>query len=509
MLIQLEGISLSFGPDPLLKDLSLSISEGDRVGLVGSNGCGKSTVLRVLLGQQDVDAGQVTSKRGLIVGYMPQEVAEHELSKTARDFLLEAIPERQREDEYWRADVALGEIELEADAHDRPISTLSGGWRRLLMAARAAINEPDLLILDEPTNHLDLGKILRFEAWLLAQRAATLVVSHDRQLLERCVNKTMFLRHDGLHVFSAPFGLAREELVRIDTGKARAQAKEEAEIARLEAVAKRLMIWANLGGSNKMAKKSKAIQHRADRMTEQKTDAFKDRRREINLSQNQLRAKSLVSVNDHQVTAPGGRHLFEIEKFFLRRGDRVCLLGLNGLGKSVFVRRLVKAIHENAGVAQDGILVNPQVKLGYVDQQLEGLPEDQLVPDFLQDRFDLDNTRVVSELHAIGFPQREQKKKIGELSHGERSRLTFLCLKLMRPNLLILDEPSNHLDIAGQERLEELLSDPALTCLLVTHDRTLLQSVPNRHVEIRNGELVEEDGAEDFLERVRMEEMGD
>jgi ATPase subunit of ABC transporter with duplicated ATPase domains len=187
----------------LFSNLSLSLSDGDRVGLVAANGRGKSTLLRAFVGEAELSEGELSRSRGLTVGYVPQDVPANALAVPLRDFVEQALPPADRESEGWRADVALDELGFPLDLVQKPIGQLSGGWQRLALIARGWVRQPDLLLLDEPTNHLDLGRILALENWMAALPRQTIVVmaSHDRQLLDSVTNRTLFLRPETSHFF--------------------------------------------------------------------------------------------------------------------------------------------------------------------------------------------------------------------------------------------------------------------------------------------------------------------
>ena len=508
-LIVVENGALSFGDRRILSDLSFAVSDGDRIGLVGDNGCGKSTLAKVLLGDIELDSGKVVRRHGLTIGHMPQSLPEDLAELGTREALLAALPAGERDLSFWKVDVALDELGFSETMAEAPVATLSGGWQRLVLAARAALCEPDLLILDEPTNHLDLGKILRFEAWLRDSVSQPyILISHDRDLLDNVTDKTFFLRHDGLHIYAAAFSTARAELLQADATALRSRQQEDKAIERLERAAQRLRIWSNQKGPNpKLAQRARGVQSRAEQLKARQTDVYKARRRDIDLHADSIRANAALRIHDAVIETPDGQRLFAIENLVVRRGDRVALLGANGSGKSCLIQRLRFAFAhpeiEDVPDRSSRIVFNPQLSLGYLDQHLQDLPLEHSPSALLRERFSLSNSDLVRRLNNIGLPVNEQNKPIDRLSNGERGRLAFLLLYLQKPNFYLLDEPTNHLDIQGQERLEGILESEGHSCIFVSHDRRMVRGVPNRYLQIDKGRLREVDDAEAFFEAAR------
>ncbi len=262
-----NDLGIAHGATTLLTRGAFAIGEGDRIGLVGANGSGKSTLLRALAGEHEADHGKLATRRGLTVGYAEQELPEHLSDVPLRDAVLEALPAAQRDDESWRVDVMLASLGFPYELHERNLCALSGGWQRLALIARASISEPDLLLLDEPTNHLDLAKILHLERWLADEvRGALVIVSHDREVLDRCTNRTIFLRDTKLYDFTAPYSEARRLLTEHDLAAARAREAEEAEVKRLERSAKRLASWGKVFDNEKFSRRARSMEKRIEKM---------------------------------------------------------------------------------------------------------------------------------------------------------------------------------------------------------------------------------------------------
>jgi ATPase subunit of ABC transporter with duplicated ATPase domains len=487
---------------PLFSNLNFVIADGDCVGLIAGNGKGKTTLLRCIVGTAEPSEGEIVRSRGLTIGFVEQDVPQALLGLTLREAVRQALPAEQRETDEWRVDVALDEFETPDEMRDRLVSALSGGWQRLMLIARVWVNAPDALLLDEPTNHLDLEKILRLEAWLnsAARSIPVVIASHDREFLDATTNRTLFLRPGSSHYFALPFSKAREALAEIDSA---AEMKLENDLKEATKLRKQAAKLTNIGinsGSDLLTVKAKYLKDRAAKIEAAARPVHKERSGEIRLSNSGTHAKVLLAFENLTVTTPAGQGLFRIEKLHVFQGDRVVLLGPNGAGKSQLVKAIRQAIEGPDTVA--GIKAAPSVTLGYIDQAMSQLPA-KGTPLELLGRFGLGNQREKALLAAAGFPIEKQDRPIGSLSFGQRARLGLLVLRLEEPNFYLMDEPTNHVDIAGQEQLEEEILEHEATAVLVSHDRRFVRNVGTRWLVIEGRKLVEAEGPEGFFGRQR------
>jgi ATPase subunit of ABC transporter with duplicated ATPase domains len=477
--------------------------DGDRTALVGENGVGKSTLLKCLSGELELNRGKVIRSRNLRIGTLAQEVPPGLATLTVRQVFEQSLERVGAFGEDWRIDVLLDEIAVSAEVADGPFGALSGGWQRLvLIAAAARLEEPDILILDEPTNHLDIGNINVLERWLASDIAMPmLIVSHDREFLNRVSTRTLFLREDGAHLFKTPFAQAREELLRRDASAAVRRRLEEREIKRLEAVAARYHAW---GVKNPdFHKRQRATETRIAHIEAAKTQVYQARERRLELGDGEIEAKVALRLSDLTVTTPdGNRTLLKVDRFAVAAGDRLALLGANGAGKSTLLNALAAAF-EPKRAHYDGTLpirFNPSARLVYFDQTMRDLPLAESLLDFLVEAEGVTERDAIKCLAQAGFAFARIREPIALLSHGERSRLTFLKLKLMEPNFYLLDEPTSHLDIEGQEDLEAQLEAAEVACIFVSHDRWFTRAAATRFVEIRRGRLVEVESPDAFFD---------
>ena len=477
--------------------------DGERTALVGENGVGKSTLLQCLSGDLELNRGKVIRSRNLRVGYLPQEVPADLAGLSVRQVRERSLARVGAADEEWRIDILLDDIAMAQAVADGPFAALSGGWQRLtLIAAAARLEEPDILILDEPTNHLDLGNINVLERWLEEDiTLPMLVVSHDRAFLDRVSSRTLFLREDGAHLFKVPFAQAREELLRRDAAAATRRKLEEREIKRLEAVAARYKVW---GVKNSdFHRRQRATETRIAHIEAAKTRVYSPKERRLELGEAEMEAKVALRVADLTVTTPdGARTLLKIDRLAIGAGDRVALLGANGAGKSTLLNTLARAWDPTGGHydPRAAIRFNPAARLVYFDQTMRDLPLDESPLGHLLAIDGVTEREAIRALAQAGFAFARIREPILLLSHGERSRLTFLKLKLLKPSFYLLDEPTSHLDIEGQEALEAQLDETEVACVFVSHDRWFTRAAATRFLEIRKGKLVEVESPDAFFD---------
>ncbi len=508
-LINVKNLSVTLN-ETLFANLNLTISAGDRLGLVAPNGRGKSTLLRCLAGALEPTSGEITRSRGLRVGYVEQDIPPALLAVPFQDLVLAALPEEQREADGWRADVALDLMEAPSQLRSRPLSELSGGWRRLALLARVWVTEPDILLLDEPTNHLDLERITHLEDWIagLPRDLPVVLSSHDRAFLDGATNRTLFLRSDQSYAFNLPYSRARAALEEMDEAVEQRRRRDMKEAQQLRRQAAKLNNIGVNSGSDLLLVKTKQLKQRADQIEE----ATRPKRLEqsagvVRLSNRGAHAKVLARFEDLAVHTPDGRLLFKTGKLFIHQGDRIVLLGPNGSGKSRLVELLKIAI-TTPDAAPAGVRISPSLVLGHSDQGLTQLPDRDTPMQLICRKFEGVDQRARALLAGAGVVIGMQDKPIGLLSGGQKARLAMLVLRLLNPNFYLLDEPTNHLDIDGQEALETELLAHGATALLTSHDRSFVKAVGDRFWMIEKKRLIEIDGPEPFFALVAKRDAG-
>lgn len=492
-LIALKDLSLTLGA-PLFADLSMTIAPGDRIGLVAANGRGKTSLLRLLTGVLEPTGGTITRARGLTTGLVPQDVPPDLLPLPFRVAVAEGLT---AEEDGWRVDVALDDLEVPEALRDQPLQALSGGWQRMALLARAAISEPDLLLMDEPTNHLDLSRIGLMQRWLAAlpRSVAVLVASHDRAFLDEATKRTLILRAERSRIFALPFSRASAALAEADAADARQFENDQAKADQLRRQAAKLKNIGVNSGSDLLVVKTKQLKERADKLEAAARPAHREGSAgAIRLANSGTHAKALLTLNDATIQAPDGRVLFRTGQKWVEAGDRVVVLGANGAGKT----RLIAAVLAAIQGAEGALRAAPTLALGHSDQMLSQLPE-AATPFDLVSRAGVEDQLARSLLAGAGVRLDWQARPVARLSGGQKARLAMLLLRLARPNFYLLDEPTNHLDIEGQVALEGELCAQGATCLLVSHDRAFVRAVATRVWVIERNKLVEAADPERFF----------
>lgn len=496
-LLQCHNISYSAGTKTLFEDLDLNISSGDRIGLVGHNGSGKSTLLKLISKQLEVDKGEISRNSDMHLATVEQFIEQDLLDLTLFDALAIKLPVEERDYSAYKAARLLESLGFTEAEFTHTVHDLSGGQQNRLMFARAVINEPDLILFDEPTNHLDLSTLVTFENFLGEMQAAYLLVSHDRQFLDSVTDRTLFLRDQKIYSFNQSYTEARFRLDEMDQSAEEARRNEERKIRSLAASAKRLALWGKVYDNEKFARKAKSMQKRVERMEAEKTFVSRGSGLSLELDVSQSKANRLLHVENQDILAPGNsKTLFHINELYIRPGDRVALLGVNGVGKTTLIQRLI----EEYNATQESLLFkfNPQVDIGYYDQELELLAPNLTMMQCLIEHCPGSERDFKSSLIRAGIPYRDIDKPVRVLSGGEKARLMFLIIRLNKPNFLILDEPTNHIDIQGKEELESQILESGATVLLTSHDRRFVDVIADRFLLVSHGKLVEINDPDDF-----------
>lgn len=488
ILLQAQIHSHQEGGATLFEGLELSLRHGERIGLVGHNGCGKSTLLALLAGTKTPDHGDIRARKALRLGMVEQFIPTRLEDAGVLDAVLDAAP---RDGEVWRAQALLFQLGFDASSLDARLHELSGGKRTLVLFARTMLREPELMLLDEPSNHLDLESLVALERRLIDFSGALVIVSHDRRFLDRVTNETLFMRDHGVERVRCPYSQAKQRLDAKDEAARQARVAQDRRIDNLRRSAKRMALWGKDFDNESLSKRAKAMQKRVERLEAQRTFVSKGSPLSFLLDLDASKSKLALRVEETRVLHPGDRKasLFAVRDMTLRTGDRVALLGENGVGKSSFIRMIVQAARSNEN--HNSIRLSPQTKLGYFDQELAEISGDLRVMEFVLKRVSLDAREVRALLANLGFDQASRNKPVSVLSGGERARLLFAIISMQRPNLLILDEPTNHLDIQGREEIEAELSATQASLLITSHDRQFTEALANRYFSIRDGELVE------------------
>ncbi|MGO3396269.1 MAG: ABC-F family ATP-binding cassette domain-containing protein [Serratia proteamaculans] len=470
------GYDNNFGP--LLVEVSFSLKKGDRIGLIGHNGCGKSTLLKILSGDLPASAGSVTPAHQCLMARVEQHLPETLHGCTLLEAVLARLPENQRVSESWQGEVLLARLGFAPASWTLTAGTLSGGQHTRLLLARALIRQPDLLLLDEPSNHLDLPTLLWLERFLQNWSGSFVLVSHDRYLLDQVTNCTWILRDKTLQFFRLPCTAARQALEEQDAADAHRRQVEQKEIDRVAKSAQRLAIWGKVYDNEDLARKAKQMEKRVDRLKEEQTMLSAGSQWRLRLKGEAVDADRLLALPSLAVRpAVDAPVLFRLDPLWVKSGDRIAIVGRNGCGKSSLLQHLWRE-YQDASLRET--VFHPRVRIGYYDQSLQQLHDDDTLSEALTHFAALTEDQRKMALIGAGFPYLRHQQRISTLSGGERSRLLFVGLTLANHSLLLLDEPTNHLDMEGKEELAETLRQFDGAVILVTHDRMLIENSCNR-----------------------------
>ncbi|AWB34283.1 ATP-binding cassette domain-containing protein [Orrella marina] len=467
-LINLQDVDLAFGHYPLLDHASMSILEGERIGLIGRNGAGKSSLLKLLDSRQQPDDGLVQSIDGLRVATVEQEP---ELPGDCVKDALVHCAERGVVREAWELDTAAAQWadRLGIDLNT-PVSSLSGGMRKRIALAGALIQEPTLLLLDEPTNHLDLDGIEWLESILLGWRGSVVLITHDRAFLDRVVTRIVELDRGKLLSFPGNFTQWQER-------KAQWLHAEALENARFDKLLAQEEVWIRKGIEARRTRNEGRVR-RLEQLRRERAQR-RDQLGKVNLAIDQgVRSGKLVAELEHVSKAFGNKNIITDLTITVMRGDKIGLIGPNGAGKSTLLRLLLGEMEPDSGTVKLG----SNLKVAYFDQMRAQLDETATLADAISpgsEWVEIGDQRkhVVSYLGDFLFEPARIQSPVSTLSGGERARLLLARLFARPANVLVLDEPTNDLDIETLELLESLLQEYTATVLLVSHDRVFLDNV--------------------------------
>ncbi|AUU01349.1 ABC-F family ATP-binding cassette domain-containing protein [Morganella morganii] len=504
-LLSTRNLSFHPGHTPLLTDISVALNQGEKIGLIGHNGCGKSTLMKLLSGQLTPDEGTITPANRVIMAYIEQHLPESLNTLSLADAVLEKLPAELHLSEMWRAEMLLTEMGFDPVQWQLPVTALSGGQHTRLLLARALISQPDLLLLDEPSNHLDLPTILWLEQFLKNWRGSFILVSHDNALLDHVTNCTWVLRDGNVSVFRLPCTQAREALAQQDESDEHRHNAQQKEIDRIAVSAKRLAIWGKVYDNEALSRKAKQMEKQIDRLQDDQVELAIGSQWQLKLTGDTLRADRLCSFNQLSVIPVDNcPPLYVTDNVSVKSGDRIAVMGANGTGKSSLLRMIWSQSQKPEVTLPDSPLVlHPRVHLGYYDQKLVQLNDSDSLMDALKPFARLIDEQRKMALISAGFPYLRHQQTVSALSGGERARLLFVGLSLANYSLLILDEPTNHLDMDGKLALAEEISRFEGGLILVSHDRELIEKSCNRFWYIDGNRLTEYHDLDQVYDAIR------
>lgn len=528
MILSCNNISKSFGSDEIIKNASFHIEDHEKAAIVGINGAGKTTLLKIIVGEMSADEGDVILAKGKTLGYLAQN-QDLQSHRTIYDEMLEVkrpvieMEERLRELEIsmksakgdeleammnsysrlshqfelingyaWKSEIVgvLKGLGFTEDEFSKQISTLSGGQKTRVSLGKLLLTNPDVILLDEPTNHLDMSSISWLETYLLNYKGSVIIVAHDRYFLDKIVSKVIELDGGRATSFTGNYTAYSEKKAMTRAIQMKAYLNQQQEIHHQEEVIEKLKSF----NREKSIKRAESREKMLNKIEVLEKPVEINVSMDIRLEPNILSGNDVLTVRD-LAKSFGSRHLFSHVDFEIKRGERVAVIGDNGTGKTTILKILNGLVEPDEGE----IVLGAKVHVGYYDQDHQVLHMEKTLFEEISDAYPgMTNTQIRNTLAAFLFTGDDAFKRIGDLSGGERGRVSLAKLMLSEANFLILDEPTNHLDITSKEILESALNTYTGTVLYVSHDRYFINRTATRILDLTGRTLINYIGNYDY-----------
>ncbi|GAA6492080.1 ABC-F family ATP-binding cassette domain-containing protein [Candidatus Bariatricus faecipullorum] len=535
MILSCHNLSKTFGEQKIVAGGSFHIEDREKAALVGINGAGKSTILKMLVGELAPDDGTVTLAKGKTMGYLAQHQDMHsghtifEEVETARSDLLE-MEQEIRQKELALSSLSGDRLEQELASYQRlmtafeqengyayksevtgvlkglgfteeefskPVDTLSGGQKTRVSLSRLLLTKPDILLLDEPTNHLDMNSIAWLETYLLNYPGAVLIVSHDRYFLDRVVTKVLEIEQGELQMYLGNYTDFAQKKKQLREARLKEYLNQQREIRHQEEVIEKLRSF----NREKSIRRAESREKMLEKMVPVEKPVEVSSSIHLKLEPSRVSGNDVLHVKDLSKAFPG-QPLFSHVSFDIRRGEHVAIIGDNGTGKTTLLKILNGVIPADEGE----FVLGTNVEIGYYDQEHHVLHMEKTVFEEISDTYpSMSNTEIRNMLASFLFTGDDVFKRIGDLSGGERGRVSLAKLMLSEANFLILDEPTNHLDITSREILENALNEYTGTVLYVSHDRYFINQTASRILDLVNQSFINYIGNYDYYLEKREE----
>ena len=537
IVLSASNLTKAYGTDVILKGVDFHVNEGDRIGLVGRNGAGKTTLLNLITGELSPDDGQIFVPSNMKIGYLkqrdnfcgnntvieeinaifePLKKLEEDIARTADmvavnpedERLLHRLDDMQQEYDRkggytYKSEITgiLNSMAFGEEFYDKKIDTLSGGERTRLALAALLLSKPEILILDEPTNHLDIGTMRWLEQYLSSYRGSIIIVSHDRYFLNKSVNRIFEIEHHKLRAYDGNYDQFAEKKRQIREAEIKAYNNQQKEIARQEEMIRRF----KQHGTELLAKRAQSREKRLEHMEVLEKAEAREGKMKIRFTQEFQSGNDVILTEDLSKSFGYGqnkRTLFENVNMDIKRGEKICIVGKNGMGKTTLLKLLMEELSPEKG----RVKIGHNVTFGYYDQGQQLLNPRNTVLEEMKETYRLyTDTQMRSLLGRFLFKNDEVFLNVGDLSGGEKARLSLLKLMLGGANTLLLDEPTNHMDIESKEVFEDALAEFPGTAIIISHDRYFLQKIPDRILELTPDGMVEYLGKYDYYMEKREE----
>lgn len=522
IILDVNKVSKSFGFGNILNEVSFSINEGEKLGLVGNNGTGKSTLLKLIAHIEKQDNGTISIKKDAKVEYLEQGDIADSKSGLCRDILysafenlnemelalknyeskmssvldpneLNSIIEKYSNllekftrlggyEKDLQLDIVLNGLNIDRNLLNREFSSLSGGERTLINLAKILLSKPDLLLLDEPTNHLDITRIEWLEKFIREYKGSVIIVSHDRFFLDKTIQKVIELESGKTKIY---FGNYTDFIIQKENEEVKEfqiYKVQQRKFDEMEKAIKRLKEWGKMADNPTFFRRAKAIQSNLDRLRENAIEKPKEKTEyPINFKSYGRGSNEVVKIKNLSLYA-GNKKLLENSNCLILNGEKVAIIGDNGTGKSTLINEIISN-------SNPSILVGSNQKIAYLSQIIEFVDKKQSLLEYFIYETGLEEVISRSVLYNFQFFKKDVSKRVGALSGGEKLRLKLAILLQKEINLLILDEPTNHIDIETREVLEDTLSKFKGTLIFVSHDRYFINKIANKIIEFHNHKL--------------------
>ncbi len=517
--ISLNKIKKNYGFNDVLTDINFDVYTNDKIALVGLNGSGKSTILKLIYGIENPNSGNISIRNNISIGYLSQNyenkdiLVKNMLYENFKDVLkledeikkIESKMQTQENDyklitKYCNLLEKLNDIggykvkekitktvdtfKLEK-LLEKNFNILSGGEKKLVLLANIMINNPDVILLDEPTNYLDINTLEWLENYLINYKGSLIIVSHDRYFLDKVTNKTILIENGTNYIFHGNYSYYLKENENRIINEFEKYKDQQKQIEEMKKTIKKLREWGQLGNNERFFKRAKCIEHRLEKIELINKPKVKNNI-PITFNDNKRTGNDVLKINNLNLVIED-KILLDNVNFELTYGTRTCILGSNGSGKSTLIKYIIN--NYNNSKSTDNIKIGTNVKIGYIEQEIKFKNEDIRVYDEARKYFNGEEYLLRSSLFKFMFYGDDIYKKLNKLSGGERARLLLFCLIQQEINFLILDEPTNHIDIETKEVLEDALIDFKGTILFVSHDRYFINKIATSILEIKDKKI--------------------
>jgi len=525
LVLDVNKISKNFGYGSLFENLSFSLNEGERISVVGANGCGKSTLLKMIAGIEKCDKGTISTKKGTKIAYLDQTSPDKHDDRITEDVIKEAFSELLKmqdtindiyqaldnttnpneserlinrvgvlQEEFMNSggydidtnvDIVCNGLGISSEMRQQGYDTLSGGEKTLVHLAKSLLQKPDIFLLDEPTNHLDITRIEWLEGYLKSYKGAVVTVSHDRSFLDNMSDKILEIDNDEGTIYNTNYsGYLQEKEKRFEKLMANYE-EQQAYFKRLEEVAKRMAQAGMATNSTAMTRKASVLFNRIEREKAKTAIKRPEKKVKIRMDFDESRkgGKRAIEIKELTVSADG-RKIVNAANLHISTGERVSMIGANGSGKSTIIKTI---LGEQTLPYTGDVIVSPSVQIGYLPQIINFEDDKQNLLDYFRREISQGEEKARSILSRFRFSHEDVTKRVGSLSGGERIRVRLACLLQQSINMLIFDEPTNHIDIPTKESLEEALDDFGGTLLFISHDRFFINKFAEKIIEVNKG----------------------